>query len=132
MLLPTHGGKALEACARTLQPCAEWAYAPAAKQGGKRGDEMPRLGAALLLSLLFASSAWAVECYPNCDYTHDYGPYDFTYVRPGAYGFPACNVYGECLPRLAYRRGVPYGGYLVVRPLPRIIIRPLPRVRRAQ
>jgi hypothetical protein len=96
---------------------------------------MPRLGAAALLFFLSASSpALAVECAPHCDYTHDYGPYDFTWARPGLYGFPACNVWGECLPHLAYTRGVPYGGYLVVQPVPRygrIFIRPRP-VRRPQ
>ena len=95
---------------------------------------MPRAiaAAAFGLALFALSPAWAVECAPYCDYTHDYGPYDFTYARPGLYGFPACNLYGECLPRLAYSRGVPYRGYLGVRPLPRIVIRPLPRLRRAQ
>ena len=85
---------------------------------------MPRLFAAALfgLALCASSPALAVECAPHCDYTHDYGPYDFTYVRPGLYGYPACNFWGECLPRLAYTRTVRYG---------RIFIRPRP-VRRPQ
>ncbi len=54
---------------------------------------MPRLFAAALFGVIaFASSpAGAVECYRHCDYTHDYGPYDFTYVRPGLFGFPLCD-----------------------------------------
>ena len=61
-----------------------------------------RLCAALCLSLCGAGTALAVECYPHCDYVHDYGPYDFTYVRPGLYGYPLCNLRGECLPNLVY------------------------------
>ncbi len=79
---------------------------------------MPRLFAAALFGVIaFASSpAGAVECYRHCDYTHDYGPYDFTYVRPGLFGFPLCGPNGECAPYLVYSRAR-YG---------RIIIRPRP------
>jgi hypothetical protein len=61
-----------------------------------------RLLAALCLSFCGAGSVLAAECYPHCDYVHNYGPYDFTYVRPGLYGYPLCNVRGECLPNLVY------------------------------
>ena len=61
-----------------------------------------RLLAALCLSFCGAGTALAVECYARCDYVHDYGPYDFTYVRPGLYGYPLCNLRGECLPNLVY------------------------------
>ncbi|HEV7983221.1 MAG TPA: hypothetical protein VGP86_10025 [Xanthobacteraceae bacterium] len=49
-----------------------------------------------------AGGALAAECFPHCDYVHNYGPYDFTYVRPGLYGYPVCNARGECLPNLVY------------------------------
>ena len=58
--------------------------------------------AALCLSLCGAGPALAAECFPHCDYVHNYGPYDFTYVRPGLYGYPLCNLRGECLPNLVY------------------------------
>ena len=61
-----------------------------------------RLFAVLCLWLCGAGGALAVECFPYCDYVHNYGPYDFTYVRPGLYGYPLCNVRGECLPNLVY------------------------------
>jgi hypothetical protein len=56
-----------------------------------------------------ASTAGAVECAPYCDFTHDYGPYDLTYKRPGLYAFPRCGPSGDCSPRAVYsypRRGV--------------------------
>jgi hypothetical protein len=61
-----------------------------------------RLCAALCLSLCGAGPVLAGECFPHCDYVHNYGPYDFTYVRPGLYGYPLCNVRGACLPNLVY------------------------------
>ena len=61
-----------------------------------------RLFAALCLSFCGAGGALAAECYPHCDYVHNYGPYDFTYVRPDLFGYPTCNVRGECLPNLYY------------------------------
>ena|SRR6266498_2547896 len=42
---------------------------------------MMRVFAAVLFGLLLfgLDPAWAeVECFPHCDYWHDYGPYDFT------------------------------------------------------
>ncbi len=48
------------------------------------------------------ADAAAGECAPHCDYYHDYGPYDFTYVRPGLYGFPVCDSNGNCSPHLVY------------------------------
>ena len=79
---------------------------------------MPRLVAAAVfgLVLLGASPAWAdVECYLHCDYTHDYGPYDFTYKRPGLYGFPRCGPYGDCSPYLSYTYARPRQAYITVR-----------------
>ncbi len=54
------------------------------------------LGAAIT-----ASPAFAIECAPYCDYTHDYGPYDLSWKRPGLYAFPVCAPNGECAPRAA-------------------------------
>jgi hypothetical protein len=58
----------------------------------------------LLFGLWLAGLAVASagECAPHCDYYHDYGPYDFTYVRPGLYGFPVCDSNGNCSPHLVY------------------------------
>jgi hypothetical protein len=49
-----------------------------------------------------APAVQAAECYPHCDYNHYYGPADFTYVRPGLYGYPVCGPRGECSPHLVY------------------------------
>ena len=54
----------------------------------------------LLAFVMFAASpAAAIECAPYCDYTHDYGPYDLSWKRPGLYAFPVCAPNGECAPR---------------------------------
>jgi hypothetical protein len=42
----------------------------------------------------------AAECFPYCDYTHYYGPFDFTYVQPGLFGYPRCGPQGNCSPQL--------------------------------
>src|SRR5213083_2328287 len=65
---------------------------------------MLRLFAAVLFAFVFFGCAARaeVECYPHCDYWHDYGPYDFTYIRPGLYGFPRCGPRGDCSPYLVY------------------------------
>jgi hypothetical protein len=44
----------------------------------------------------------AAECFPYCDYTHYYGPFDFTYTQPGLFGYPLCNGRGNCSVQLAY------------------------------
>ena len=36
------------------------------------------------LTLCSAGTLLAAECFPYCDYNHNYGPYDFTYVKAGA------------------------------------------------
>jgi len=61
--------------------------------------------AALLFGLWLSGPAVAsaTECAPHCDRSHDYGPYDFTYVRPGLYGYPVCDSNGNCSPHLIYR-----------------------------
>jgi hypothetical protein len=54
------------------------------------------------LTLCSAGVVLAAECFPYCDYNHNYGPYDFTYVKPGLWGYPTCGPRGNCLPRLTY------------------------------
>jgi hypothetical protein len=44
----------------------------------------------------------AEECVPHCDYRHYYGPFDFTYVQPGLFGYPLCGPRGNCSPQLVY------------------------------
>jgi len=56
-----------------------------------------------------SSVSAAVECYPHCDYWHDYGPYDFTYKRPGLFGYPICTPRGDCAPHLVYTYQRGYG-----------------------
>ena len=51
------------------------------------------------LAMLVATPAFAIECAPYCDYTHDYGPYDLSWKQPGRYAFPVCAPNGECAPR---------------------------------
>src|ERR1043166_1328029 len=48
-----------------------------------------------LFALLIAAPAAAIECAPYCDYTHDYGPYDLSWKRPGLYAFPVCAPDGD-------------------------------------
>jgi hypothetical protein len=71
---------------------------------------LSRFAATLIGSYFFAvCGAAAVECAPRCDYNHFYGPYDFTYVKPGLYAYPVCDARGQCSPYLVYsgpvRRG---------------------------
>jgi hypothetical protein len=90
---------------------------------------MLRVLAAVLFSLLFfgLSSAWAENCSPHCDYWHDYGPYDFTYIRPGLFGYPVCGPLGDCAPYLVYtyQRGYRFRKSVTIRARPRpIAVRP--------
>jgi hypothetical protein len=83
-------------------------------------------------AMLTASSALAVECAPYCDYTHDYGPYDLSWKRPGLYAFPRCAPNGECAPRAGHVyspvSGWPYVDYWPARGV-RITVRPRARNR---
>ena len=64
-----------------------------------------------VLGCLFMATAATVtmaadRCFPNCDYTHYYGPFDFTYERPDMVGhLHHCGPQGECAPDLAYTAG---------------------------
>jgi hypothetical protein len=87
-----------------------------------REDAMSKIGAviAAVWCLVFATgpAAAAVDCSPYCDFTHYYGPQDFTYVRPGLYVYPRCGPSGNCSPYLvsSSRR---YYGRVRVRSVPR-------------
>ncbi len=85
-----------------------------------RGDRMRKVCVAAILSFVVLGSgiAWATECSPHCDYVHDYGPYDFSYVRPGLAGYPVCDWRGNCAPHIVYYQAGRR------RPGVRIIIRP--------
>jgi hypothetical protein len=91
--------------------------------GHRRGAEadMLRLAAAGFFVLLFMGTrpAPAAECYPHCDYNHYYGPYDFTYVRPGLFGYPRCGPRGDCSPVLDYSVAGVRRGNITIRFLPR-------------
>src|SRR5919201_1701212 len=76
--------------------------------------------AVLTITLFGSTIAVAEDCYPNCDLWHYYGPYDFTYIRPGLYGYPICGPRGDCSPYLAYTY---QGGYRLRK---RVTIRTLP------
>jgi hypothetical protein len=70
---------------------------------------------------LGTGTARAAECAPYCDYNHYYGPYDFTYVRPGLFGYSRCGASGECSPRLVYSAsGIPRGQIVVRFPRARL------------
>ena len=85
------------------------------------------LSSLLAFLALIASPAAAIECAPYCDYTHDYGPYDLSWKRPGLYAFPVCAPNGECAPRAVRSyspvSGWPYWPYRGVR----ITVRPRKR-----
>jgi len=82
-----------------------------------------------LIAIAAAAAAWAllaaspaaaeVGCVPYCDFTHYYGPHDFTYVRPGLFAYPYCGPSGDCSPYLvsSTRR---YLGRVTVRPVVRV------------
>jgi hypothetical protein len=91
----------------------------------KREAKMLRILATAILSLLWgAGAALAVDCAPHCDFVHDYGPYDLSYIRPGLAGIPVCDRQGNCSPHLVYV----YSGHL---PHIRIIVHPTRRAVRA-
>jgi hypothetical protein len=65
----------------------------------------------------------AAECFPHCDYTNYYGPFDFTYIQPGLYGYPLCGPRGNCSPQLAYSISGVRRGRITVR-FPRVTAMP--------
>ena len=83
---------------------------------------MLKIARLAVLSVLLGVPVVAVaqDCAPHCDYVHDYGPYDFSWVSPGLVGYPVCDRAGNCLPHLVYRKsGRPWPGITIrVRPTP--------------
>ena len=69
------------------------------------------------------SAVAAAECFPHCDYTHYYGPFDFTYIQPGLFGYPLCDPRGNCSPQLAYSTAGIRRGRITVR-FPRVTAPP--------
>jgi hypothetical protein len=71
-------------------------------------DRPSRVGLASLAFFLAGTGAALAEaCFPRCDYTHYYGPLDFSYRQPGLFGYPQqCGPQGDCAPHLAYTTGV--------------------------
>jgi hypothetical protein len=66
---------------------------------------MPKFPATMLVGAILALGGshpaltqTRAGCYPYCDYTHYYGPYDYRYVRPGLYCYPLCRPDGACVP----------------------------------
>jgi len=81
---------------------------------------MPKLiVAAIAAALAFTTGPAAAEvgCAPNCDFTHYYGPYDYTWVRPGLFVFALCGPSGYCSPHLI--RSSRYRGTVTIRTLAR-------------
>jgi hypothetical protein len=70
-----------------------------------------------LLFLLGAEDARAADdCSPHCDFWHYYGPYDFSYIRPGLLGYPICDRQGDCAPHLVYTHPGTARIRIIVRP----------------
>jgi len=91
---------------------------------------MPNYFALAFLALAFSCvgtpTVSAAECFPHCDYTHYYGPFDFTYIQSGLFGYPRCNAQGNCFPQLVYSTTSFRLGRITVR-FPRVkAIRPPP------
>jgi hypothetical protein len=77
-------------------------------------------------ALAFLAAFWlgtravsAAECFPHCDYSHYYGPFDFTYVQPGLFGYPLCGPRGNCSALLVYSTSGVRRGRITVR-FPRV------------
>ena len=88
---------------------------------------MPRLIAAAVVAVLALApgpAAAEVGCAPDCDFTHDYGPYDYTWVRPGLYVYPRCAPNGYCSPYVV--RSARYRGSVTIHRLARPL-RPQPQ-----
>jgi hypothetical protein len=83
--------------------------------------------AVLCILLCVPGIALAYDCAPHCDYVHDYGPYDYSWVSPGLVGYPVCDREGNCAPYLVYRKfGPPWPG-ITIRVRPTRATRPVVR-----
>jgi hypothetical protein len=75
------------------------------------------LASAILGFFLVApDAALAEDCAPHCDYWHYYGPYDFSYIKPGMLGYPICDRQGNCSPYLVYTYAGRRYGRITIRP----------------
>jgi hypothetical protein len=99
-------------------------------------DKAPALGitkpvaiAALFAGALLAVPAAAADCSNHCDYWHNYGPYDFSYISPGLVGYPRCDRQGNCSPNLIYVSPYParWQKRITVRPVKRPLSTDTPR-----
>jgi hypothetical protein len=66
---------------------------------------MPRYAALVPVSFIIllgcgqpAAAQSGPGCYPHCDFTHYYGPYNYGYVQPGLICYPRCRPDGVCAP----------------------------------
>jgi hypothetical protein len=82
-------------------------------------DMLRALAMMASVSVLLLAAPAAAECYPHCDYIQDYGPYDYTYVRPGLFGYPVCDRLGNCSPWALYAYSWGPRGRITVRSLRR-------------
>jgi hypothetical protein len=73
--------------------------------------------AILTFSLFGSDTVLAEDCSPHCDYWHNYGPYDFSYIRPGMFGYPICDRQGNCSPYLIYTYPGSRYGRITIRPV---------------
>jgi hypothetical protein len=85
---------------------------------------MHRYGAAILFCfmILGVSAAGAqTQCAPRCDYTHYYGPLDFSYMRPDLVAYQRCDLNGYCwpFPRQGRAPVNPFNWHTVPLPRPR-------------
>ena len=71
---------------------------------------------AVLSFFFFGSEVVLADCSERCDHYHDYGPYDFSYIRPGLLGWPVCDRQGNCSPYLIYTHPGYQRGQITVRP----------------
>jgi hypothetical protein len=83
-------------------------------------DMKKSFAAGLCVLILFGSrAALAEDCSPHCDFWHYYGPYDFSYIRPGLLGYPICDRQGNCAPHLVYTQPDHRTGRITVTVRPR-------------
>jgi hypothetical protein len=75
--------------------------------------------AILCIFLLGSDVVLAEDCAPHCDYWHDYGPYDLSYIKPGMFGHPICDRQGTCSPYLVYTYQGRRYGHITIRPASR-------------
>ena len=79
--------------------------------------------------LVVATPAFAIDCAPYCDFTHNYGPYDLSWKQPGRYAFPVCGPNGVCAPH-AVNVHSPVSGWAWYWPYRGVRITVRPRTRR--